>query len=181
MATANAFDEPPRRPRRLGDAGRDAVETAVFALALGMFISTREWHHFVTLTVDRGAAPDRLVKLYHSYFIRRLAFAARQRINHFYAVELDRRTGKFAHVHALLHGTAGLTVRDMRRLWPFGFTDLSRYDQRQRGAHYVVKGLLIDPDTYNFSKHLPPAIMPWAGRVEEDFEASVAAMRAAQV
>ncbi len=154
------------------------MEMAVYALAVGMFISTREWHHFVTLTVDRGAEPDRLIRLYHDYFIRRLAFAARQRINHFYAVERDRGTGKFAHVHALLHGTAGLDVREMRRLWPFGFTDLSRYDQQKRGAHYVAKDLLVDPDTYNFSKRLPPEIVPWAGEVEDEFKALVAKMRA---
>lgn len=171
---------PPRRLRLHGEAAEDSREMAEFGLALGMYLSTRRWDHFVTLTVDRGAPADRLLRLYQDTFIRRLAFAARRRIDHFYAIEHDRLSGRFAHLHALLHGTAALDVSDMRGLWPYGFTDLSPYDRRQRGAHYVVKGLLIDPDAYNFSRRLPPALVPWEGRVEHEFHAAVADMRGVQ-
>lgn len=180
MAAAKDPPLPRRRPRLHRDVAPASVKAVVHALALRLFVSTRAWHHFVTITVDRGAEPDQLTRLSYDSVLRRLAFAARQRITHCYAVARDRITGWFAHGHALLHGTAAPNVRDMRRLWPFSFTDLSRHDDRQRFAHYVVKDLLIAPATYNFSKRLPPAIRPWTGDVGQQFKAVVAVMTAAQ-
>lgn len=149
-----------------------------FAVANGLYISTLEWHHFVTLTVDTGATSHWLLGEYHDRFIRRLAFHARRRINHFVAIERDDLTGRFAHLHALLHGTAGMTVQEIRHYWPCGYTNVAPYDRRQHAAHYVVKDLLLDPDSYHWSRIRPPQLVEWSGPIEDEFRASVAALRA---
>lgn len=141
---------------------------------MGLYLSTLDWHHFATLTTDRGTVSDWLVREYHNRFIRRVAFDAKQRIRHFFAVEHDSQTGRFAHLHALLHGTSGLTVELIRRRWPHGFTDVAPYDRRRHAAHYVVKEILFDPDSYGWSKPLPPPLVNWSGEVEGDFRRTVA-------
>jgi hypothetical protein len=151
-----------------------------YGLILGAYISTLEWHHFVTLTVDHGAAGDWLRREFENRFIRRLAFAARRRIDHFVAVERDEPTGRFAHLHALLHGTRHLGLDGIRSLWPHGFTDVAPYDRRRDAAHYVVKGLIFDADCYGWSRCRPPQVVAWDGRVERDVATALAAWRGAR-
>lgn len=151
-----------------------------YGLVLGTYVGTLEWHHFVTLTMDRGAPSDWLRREFENRFIRRLAFEARRRIDYFVAVEWDTLTEQFAHLHALVHGTVNLSVKRIRSRWPHGFTDVAPYDPRRHAAHYVVKGLIFDADCYDWSRCRPPHVVPWEGHVARSVEMALAAWSAAQ-
>lgn len=148
-----------------------------FALALATFIGTRDWHHFVTLTTDTGWVSDRLRREFNNRFVRRLAYRVRHRIDYFFATEPNARGGRFVHLHSLLYGTFGLHVDEIKAMWPHGFTDATPYVRGRGAADYLVKTVGLDPDSYDWSKRLPPEIVPWHGRVEEQFRAAVAAAR----
>jgi hypothetical protein len=177
--------QPPGEPRRnRGSAPRPRLRFRAasppspgeieFAFAKGLYVGSKTWHHFVTLTADGGASSDWLQREYKQGFIRRLEFDAKGRIDYFVAIEHDESTGQFAHLHALLHGTAGLTVETIRSRWGHGFTDVAPYDRRQHAAHYVVKNLLLDPDAYQWSRLAPPPLVQWT---DEEFRAAVAELR----
>lgn len=163
---------------RLRTSG-ESFQEVEFALALGSYLRTLEWHHFVTVTTERPATSTWLCREYHNRFVRRLAFAAKRPLAHFFAIEHDGVTGQFAHLHALIEGTTSLSVDAIKRLWPYGFTHVAPYDQRRHAAHYVVKDLLIgDPDDYGWSRQRPPQRTPWGGTVEREFRDDVKALRA---
>jgi hypothetical protein len=115
-----------------------------------------DWSHFATLTSAEPMSEQRLVRQFNNRFVRQAARLARGGVQFFYAIEHDRATGQFPHLHALLHGTSHLTTSELRAQWPFGLTHIAPYDRALAAAVYVTKGILVDPDGYDVSSTWPP-------------------------
>jgi hypothetical protein len=76
-------------------------------------------------------------------------------VPYFYAIE--HTTEGFAHLHALVAGTAGEATRTLAARWDAGFTRIVRYDPQRGAAHYVSKRLMTAcGDEYGVSKMMPP-------------------------
>ena len=120
-----------------------------------MYLQTFKWHHFVTLTVERSVPVDRLKRMFESDFVRRLSRAAQTRIPFFFAIERGYGSSPLAHLHGLIAGTRELRVDIVRDAWRHGHKCVRIYDPSRGAAIYTAKGLLIDPDGYEFSARLP--------------------------
>ena len=136
-----------------------------------------DWSHFATLTTAEPMSEQRLVRQFNNRFVRQLARLAQGGIQYFYAIEHDRATGQFPHLHALLHGTASLTTSEVRAQWPFGQTDATPYDRALAAAAYVSKGILIDPDNYDVSPSWPPRRDRYDRRADERLLDAIEARR----
>ena len=147
----------------IGDASLD--DPAEIAREMGAHLEAFAWTHFVTLTSEGGVSEDVVERRFKDVFIRRIAYDARHTIPYFFALEGTARPGNAPHVHALIGGTSSLTIREVRRAWPFGVTDVRSYDPARGAATYIAKGLLLNPDNYNVSRKMPSRID--AGRLPE--------------
>ena len=113
-------------------------------------LEASEWSHLVTLTTRFAYSADSLLRLFRERFVRRLTRMAQRSVIHF--VVAGRTHDGREHLHALLMGTEGLSIRQLERAWPEGFTRIERFDPVKRGAAYVVKGLGDECDNYDVSR-----------------------------
>jgi hypothetical protein len=126
------------------------------ATEVAKFLDNFEWDHFVTLTTRRPITEENIARLFKDRFIRKLAFTARCPIPYFYAVEGGDATGGYPHLHALISGSKGVSIEQVRRAWQAGVTDARRYEASRGAAYYVTKGIIASPDQYNLSRRMPP-------------------------
>lgn len=124
--------------------------------ALGRYLQTWHWHHFLTLTTAWRTSETELRTLFQAGMIRRLARVAQRPIAYFFAIERAGNADPRPHIHALIAGTDLLTVDRIRLSWRHGYGSVRRYDPRRDAALYSTKDLLLDPDSYDFSRR-PPA------------------------
>lgn len=73
---------------------------------------------------------------------------------YFYAIE--SHLSGYPHLHALLAGTASLTVRQLEQRWESGHSRIVVYDPMRGAAFYVSKSLLDVCGEYDVSKRMPP-------------------------
>ena len=120
----------------------------------GAYLSQFEWDHVLHLTSETPTTPRRLVRLFLDRFVRRAAFRARRPVPYFYAVESN--VSGHPHLHALVAGSAHLTVRQLAQRWEAGFSRILVYDATKGAAFYVSKSLLDGCDDYDVSRRIPP-------------------------
>jgi hypothetical protein len=63
-------------------------------------------------------------------------------------------SGSF-HLHALLLGTAHLSIGQMRGLWSSGHSMITRYDARKSATHYLAKHVGKGETEIDLSDNLP--------------------------
>lgn len=125
------------------------------AEAMGRYLETLQWTHFVTLTA-RGRVSDAALRAkFEHEFIRDLTRAAQRAVSYFFAVEYAGGPDVSPHVHGLLAETERLTVDRIGAAWRHGLTCVRVYDRTKGAALYSAKGLLLDEDSYDFSRRPP--------------------------
>lgn len=144
-ATANTLARDPGHPHH-----RPRLRRA-WAEHLAMY----EWHTFATLT---SAAPiPAVLAEFLNGFVRRLAHHAQQGIR--WACVKESGTNNHVHLHALLHGTARIPLRLIRRCWRIGFADVREY-QRECGVEYYLTKELDEAGDFSIetSRIMPPHV-----------------------
>jgi hypothetical protein len=121
-------------------------------LAYPKWLDGFAWDHFCTLTFTDGCS-DAFARQAFNRFARRVEHSAGSPISWFWVLERGACRA-MPHLHALLGGTARLTVRSIDGQWRVGLRRVRRYDPRRSAAWYVTKRILDDMTDYDVSQFL---------------------------
>ena len=110
----------------------------VMVAAIGSYLGSYRWDHFVTLSTQGGVSNARLDCEFRQY-VRQLARSTQGPIAWVYFMECEAG-GHGLHLHALLAGTGALTTKRIEKRW-LGNTRVSVYDPTRGARWYVPKGI----------------------------------------
>jgi len=113
----------------------------------GTWLSRFQWDHFVTFTFDHQPSAAS-AKRQFARWLSRLEQRTQRELSWFCVIE--RSPAGLVHVHALVGGTAGLSLAVLRALWR-GHSAVRRYDSRKAGAYYVTKCVGSSVDDYDLN------------------------------
>lgn len=134
----------------------EPIETepdSVLGETWGTYLNSFAWDRIVTLTFGDAVSLDKARREVGKW-IRRLERNSQQSVPAFYAVE--RGGSGLRHVHALIAGTARLTIRQIEKAWKGGgFTEIERFDPTRRGAWYASKDLRGWCEWYDVTRRMP--------------------------
>jgi hypothetical protein len=128
--------------------------TQIYASAWRQLLGERQWDHFATLTSKRPASVHKFQQEFER-FVRGLSLICQGPVPYAAAVE-SAGNGLSIHLHCLLGGSAKVRVESIRRLWRLGHSQVSRFQPNRRTVEYMGKGGFDDPETFFWSKRLPP-------------------------
>jgi hypothetical protein len=116
-----------------------------------------QWTLFVTLTTEREWQPNGWEAATRRYLhsIERQFGACWW----FYAIELGG--GGRWHAHVLIGGLDARLAGEVAACWKVGGVQVRPYDQRRRGAAYIVKQVISEEHPYDFSERLPAKFNAW--------------------
>lgn len=136
------------------DVGAQLEKERKLGEAWAAHLRLRKWDHIATLTTAREAKPEGLLRAFRDGFVRALASRARQGVPYFVVVEAH--ISGAPHLHALVSGTAALSVREVSGCWLPGLARVARFRPHLRGEAYVVKMIARPHTIYEISRRLPP-------------------------
>jgi hypothetical protein len=126
----------------------------------GGWLHSFVWDQWVGLTTggDTPFSTTSFARAFDKYVTALVAKlpAPASAISWFRAIETAPRPDGRRHLHALLYGTASLSIRQLRDAWPHGHTYAKLFDPA-RGAAWYCAGMLEQCDDYDVSRSLPPA------------------------
>ncbi|MEZ4586107.1 MAG: hypothetical protein R2909_06880 [Gemmatimonadales bacterium] len=115
----------------------------------------RVWHHFATLTAKFPMTQAELTRAFRAY-ARNLERWLQRRVDYYGVFPENDRV---LHLHALLHGTAGVTTGELESRWRriAGNARVKCYRQGIGGPEYLAEHLRRRDNANNpfFSNHLP--------------------------
>ena len=116
------------------------------------FLSTFEWHYYVSLTHRNERTLSQIEAAVRSSFLRRLSRTAQGPLGWFFAIEHHHASR--AHAHALIHSPRSLILDQVARAWKFGFADVRHYDRSRGAGAYVTKEIQLEGAIYDLSPRL---------------------------
>lgn len=135
------------------------------AIAMGMWLAEHRWDHTVVVTSGEPRGPESFARQFERRIVNPLGRKLGRPLAYFWAVEGDGGNTHH-HLHALIEGTSSLPISQIRALWPFGTTSVSRYASTD-AAWYVSKGILEVRDNYDISR-TPPRPLQGRGEMSEE-------------
>jgi len=121
------------------------------------FLERYEWNHVGTLTTDRIELSQRAFqRRFLDQYTRVLARRAQRALHWCAVVEGDPIKDRRTHLHFVIGGTAGLTIRHMEAAWSLGQSKILLFDDTRGGLAYLTKSLPVDSDGLIISRRLRP-------------------------
>lgn len=120
--------------------------------AWGPWLDQWHWTHYATLTFAMAVSQD-TARSAATVWLDQLDRMAGSRVGHFAVIEMDA-SGQ-PHIHALLCDWGGLTCKDVRSLWGWGFTKVDYFDPSKGAAFYVTKQLGAPSGWQDFAHYGP--------------------------
>lgn len=114
--------------------------------ALGGWLDSLPWDHFITLTFHYPPAADQAQRRIHRW-LRWTEQRLLRSIDWFYVLEISQHG--FLHIHALTAGTQGSGVI-LGATWQHGRSDVQAYQAHLGAAHYLAKQLGRPSFEYDF-------------------------------
>lgn len=108
--------------------------------ALHAWMQGRQWDHFLTLTFGTATSVSTAERQFANGYVRHLERATQCRVDYFGTIERGTTTNR-VHVHVVMAGTGGLSVRGLRSAWKRGHADVAIYDPTRNAVRYICKHL----------------------------------------
>jgi hypothetical protein len=112
------------------------------------------WDHYADLTSEHPLSDLGLLRVFKGQWIRWLEKSAQNAVR--WAVFSQR--GEFngrQHLHALLYGTAGLSVDQIDRAWRIGLARVRIFDPAKGAAAYITREIPENGE-WDISARMPP-------------------------